>query len=304
MTNNHPSFDKPDENTIIWHYMDFTKFVSFLDKSALFFSTISILRLTDKHEGTYNEATVEASKQKPFSIHQIGSPLLREFGKLLAINCWHMNEIESVAMWNVYLKGNPGVAIQSTVKNLDSSIDDKLNVSIGRVHYLEEDDVIPEPDGFNSLNAALWKWKSYQYENELRAVVISQPEELFKYNGTYIPVNLNHLIQKIVISPKSPRWFSELVSSISSKYGLADKVDSSRLDMSPGNIDNNKLSVAITCPLCDTNQEILIEPYILREYPHNSTIIFSADRLTIVCQKCAKSLVINFNVDLVEENTS
>ena len=295
MTNKHPSFNMPDDNTIIWRYMDFTKLVSLLEKEALFFSTISILRESDQHEGTYNLATIEASKQQPFSIHDIGSDMLRTFGKHIAVNCWHMNEIESVAMWNVYLNNGPGVAIQSTVKLLNSNLNPDSNQQdflIGKVHYLAEDEVIPEPDGFNALNAVIWKWKSYQYENELRAVIISRPEELYKYNGLYVPVNLNQLIQKIVISPKAPKWFSELIYSISEKYDLSKKVSNSRLDMSPGSLDQNKLDLEWTCPLCDTTQKTNIEPFIVKDYADNSTTVFSADRVFLRCENCEQSLIV------------
>lgn len=293
--NSHPSFITPDENTIIWHYMDFTKFVSLLEKQALFFSTIGILRGNDEHEGTYTPATVEVSKEKPFSIHDIGSDLLRSFGRMLAANCWHMNEIESVAMWKVYLRNNPGVAIQSTVKSLSSNLDrskTQRDIHIGKIHYLSEADVVPEPEGFNGMNAVLWKWQSYQYENEVRAVVLSPVEEYYKYNGVYIPIDLDSLIHKIVISPKAPRWYSELITSISDKYGLGEKIASSRLDIKPGNIDNDMFSIDFVCPLCNEKQEFTIDPFVVKEYPQNLTVVFSADRVSVQCQNCEKFLVI------------
>lgn len=305
MRKQHPSFIVPDEKTTIWRYMDFTKFVSLLERRALFFSSFSILRETDEHEGTYNTSTLEASRQKPFSVHDIGSDLLRTFGNFLAVNCWHMNEIESVAMWNVYLNGNPGVAIQSTFKNLDDSLNSdatKTRIDIGKVHYLAEDELIPEPSGFNALNAALWKWNSYQYENELRAVMISRIEEMYKYNGVYVPVDLHRLIQKIVVSPKAPKWFLELIVSISSKYELGDRVESSRLDKSPGNMDNNKLRIKWSCPKCQATKETSIEAFIIKEYSNNSTTVFTADKVTVRCQDCEANVVIRLPIDLTDEN--
>ncbi|MBX3084826.1 MAG: hypothetical protein KF716_24540 [Anaerolineae bacterium] len=295
MAVDHPSFIQPDENTTIWHYMDFTKYVSLLEKNALFFSTVSVLRKMDEHEGTYNEATIAASKENSLSVHSIGSELLRTFGKFLTINCWHMNEIESVAMWEVYLKNNPGIAIQSTFNYLKSSFSNDYDVNIGKVHYLSEEDPIPEPAGFNGLNAVLWKRKSYQYETELRAVMIAPLEQLYKYNGLYIPVNLNHLIQKVVISPKAPRWYSELVLSISERYGFHDKVTPSRLDTDPRIIDQNELSISVTCPSCNVKQEVFVEPFVVKDAPNNARIIYSADRFTVRCQNCEKYLTFALN---------
>ena len=45
----HEYMVKPDEEQKVWRYLDFTKFLSLLDKNALFFSRID--RLTDKYEG-------------------------------------------------------------------------------------------------------------------------------------------------------------------------------------------------------------------------------------------------------------
>jgi hypothetical protein len=256
---------------------------------------VSILREQDKHEGTFNQATIEAHRIKKdqgvFSIFDIGSGLLRSFGKFIAVNCWHINPIESVAMWNIYLGGINGIAIQSTVQRLKGSFDGEptREISIGKVHYLAEDQITPEPNGFNGFNSVLWKWKSYEYENELRAALLSRPEELYKYNGIFIPVKLDQLIEKVVVSPKAPVWFSELIVALASKHGFGDKVTPSRLGASPGSIDNNQVSISVPCPSCNTVQEIVVEPFIVKDYPDNSTTVFSADRVSTHCRNCGVS---------------
>ena len=201
-----------------------------------------------------------------------------------------MNTIESTAMWDVYLRGELGVAIQSTVAMLDSAIQKTENivgdVYSGAVNYLNEDESIPEPDGFNGLNAVMWKRNSYQHENELRAVAITLPEQSYKYNGVYIPVDLQQLVQKIIISPKAPRWYSELIFSVAEKYKLRNRVTASRLDETPGTIDDTRLPIAWICPQCQTSQKVIAEPFIIKELPNNSTILFSADRMSVHCQSC------------------
>ncbi len=211
-------------------------------------------------------------------------------------------------MWEVYLKGVPGIAVQSTVKNLDLALNidsgtglEKLynkKVDIGKVYYLAEDEAIPEPDGFNGLNAVLWKRKSFEYERELRAVVIAPPEELYKYNGMYIPVILNQLIERVIVFPKAPRWFSELVFSISSSYGLGEKVQASRLDAKPGDIENNEFSVKWTCPHCAIEQIATIELFIVKEYLNDTSTVFSADRLNIRCQNCGGSFAVPIRLQM------
>lgn len=58
MYKEHPVFEKPEnENAKIWRYIDFTKFVSLLDKSALFFTRAD--RLGDPFEGSYSRANIK-----------------------------------------------------------------------------------------------------------------------------------------------------------------------------------------------------------------------------------------------------
>jgi hypothetical protein len=53
----HQVFEKPtDENTRIWRYLDFTKFVSLLDRQALFFTRVD--KLGDAFEGSSSKADI------------------------------------------------------------------------------------------------------------------------------------------------------------------------------------------------------------------------------------------------------
>ncbi len=53
MYKEHHEFEEPDDRTIIWRYVDFTKFVSYLDKNALFF--VRSDKLFDRYEGKYTD---------------------------------------------------------------------------------------------------------------------------------------------------------------------------------------------------------------------------------------------------------
>ena len=52
----------------------------------------------------------------------------KHWPKYNAINCWHMNDHESAAMWKLYLKSNEGIAVQSTYETLRDSIIDEEKV--------------------------------------------------------------------------------------------------------------------------------------------------------------------------------
>jgi len=64
----------------------------------------------------------------------------KDYNKYLAINCWHINEHESHAMWKLYSGINKGIAIQSTIGRLKRIIKNsksKYEINIFKVKYLD-----------------------------------------------------------------------------------------------------------------------------------------------------------------------
>ena len=56
----HPAFEQPsDENVSLWRYMDFTKFISLLETSCLYFCRADRLRLDDPFEGSFPKLEYE-----------------------------------------------------------------------------------------------------------------------------------------------------------------------------------------------------------------------------------------------------
>ena len=218
-----------------------------LDKQALFFARAD--RLDDPFEGSYSKANV---KLRPVIYKDIPEESLRamltqlpkfnkEFRRFTIINCWHMNEYESAAMWKLYLKSDEGVAIQSTFKRLTESFIkySEHEIYIGKVKYIDYDtEWLPEG---NSFYPFVHKRKSFEHEHELRAIIGEVPSEGDKIDfnkevfqiGVYIPVNLDTLIEKIFISPTAPEWFDDLVKSIVNKYNFKKQVIKSDLAHGP-----------------------------------------------------------------------
>ena len=242
----HPYFEKPeDENIKIWRYLDFTKFVSLLDKQALFFARSD--ELGDPFEGSFSKANVELRHKIYRDLAELEKFLRdfrtfsREMIRFTIINCWHINEYESSAMWKLYLKSNEGIAIQSTFKRLTECFDksSEFSLHIGKVKYIDYNiDWLPEGNTFYPF---LHKRISFEHERELRAIIQKVPSKngridltlkVFEH-GAYIPVNLNILIEKIYVSPTSPDWFYGLTKSIIEKYELQKEVVRSSLADDP-----------------------------------------------------------------------
>jgi hypothetical protein len=202
--------------------MDFAKFVSMLDKQALFFARID--SLGDAFEGIESRINRKAVRIDAEILSEMNgrtpNDILKEKRQRTVVNCWHINENESTAMWQLYLKSGAGIAIQSTYQRLIDALKDspKYAIKIGTVQYI---DYRHEHYLENMLYPYMFKRNSYEHERELRAVITNS--EPFKESGLLIPVNLKVLIRNVYVSANSENWFNDLVVSVLHKYGFPDK---------------------------------------------------------------------------------
>jgi hypothetical protein len=247
----HPTFVQPeDPNIKVWRYMDFTKLVSLIDSRRLYFTRAD--RFDDPFEGSSPKVNVEARQLIASEIAPEGreafAKAMARFGeinkrwpKYNAINCWHMNEHESAAMWKLYLKSDEGIAVQSTYSKLLASIIDDEKVYLGLVKYIDYDK--EWIDGGNLLSPFVHKRKSFEHEREVRALVIKWPTgdndkgiDLSREtidHGVKIKVDIERLIEKIYVAPSAPNWFADLVRALVQRYGYNFEVVHSRLNEQP-----------------------------------------------------------------------
>jgi len=248
MHKKHPCVERSkNENAKIWRYLDFTKFVSLLDRQALFFCRAD--KLSDPFEGSFSKANLELRRGNYERMPKLAQemmdkrcdPSLKEMKKVTCINCWHINEYEFAAMWKLYLKSKEGIAVQSTWKRLKESFNKQDEIVIGKVEYRDyRVEVVPE---YHPIFAFFSKRKSFEYERELRAAIQSlsvafNQREIDKTgqeigDGKYVPVDLGILIKKIFVSPKAPKWFTKLVKSVVAKYNVSKEVSQSSLSSDP-----------------------------------------------------------------------
>lgn len=244
----------PNQDERIWRYVDFTKLVAMLHTQALFFCRLD--RLLDPFEGSYTaldnqqlgmrlKLIAEQFKGDPTAIRNLQESaalvpqMRRDARKSAAINCWHRNERESAAMWDLYLKSDEGIAISSTFKRLSEALrDSPSKVMLGVVDYIDY-----ETEGFedwgNMYSAFLYKRKSFEHERELRAVVLestgdTQPvSERWNDGGVNIKVDLDALIDAIYIAPSAPSWFASVVTATVAQFGRSFRVVQSDLTREP-----------------------------------------------------------------------
>jgi len=225
---NNPNIKLPqDSDTIVWKYLDLSKFLDLLLSQKLFMSRSD--KFEDQYEGTFSEPTFEEIKKL-----SIDNPDFLNYYKIhrekVAISSWHINEYESFAMWQIFTQNSEGLAIQSTVKRLQEALIPEKNYKqyIGEVNYIDyKKEYIPFDDMFFPF---LFKRKSFQYEREVRIITDVADSNIKLNDGLKINVDISQLIEKIYIHPKSENWYKKLVIQLVTQLGFDFDIEKSDLE--------------------------------------------------------------------------
>src|ERR1700743_313712 len=168
-----PPFLPPPDDTVLWRYSDFTKFMDLIERRSLWFCRAD--KFEDPLEGTFTDAELAHFR----ALRPDGTPLypevhaMQEVSTMMRgttfVNCWREGPHESMAMWDIYGKGSGVVAIKSNVgllKEAFASYSGQVNIS--RVKYVDW-----KKSGFggNALEMCIRKDISYAHESEVRAVI-------------------------------------------------------------------------------------------------------------------------------------
>ena len=217
--------ENPD--TIVWKYLDLSKFVDLLLYQKLFMSRSD--KFEDQYEGTFSEPTFEEIKKL-----SANNPDFLDYYKThrknVVVSSWHINEYESFAMWQIFTQKSEGLAIQSTVKRLQESLETENTYKqyIGEVNYIDyKKEYIPFD---NSFFPFLFKRKSFQYEREIRIITDVSSHNLTIDNGLKIDIGISELIEKIYIHPKSENWYKNLVIELVKRLGFDFEIEKSDLE--------------------------------------------------------------------------
>jgi hypothetical protein len=225
---NNPNIKLPeDPNTVVWKYLDLSKFLDLLMSEKLFMSRSD--KFEDQYEGTFSEPTFEEIKKL-----SIDNPDFLNYYKThrekVAISSWHINEYESFAMWQIFTQNSEGLAIQSTIGRLQESLvpETNFNQYIGEVNYIDyKKEHIPFDDMFFPF---LFKRKSFQYEGEVRIITDIGESDIKINEGLKINININQLIEKIYIHPKSENWYKNLVIQLVKQLEFDFTIEKSDLE--------------------------------------------------------------------------
>jgi hypothetical protein len=228
MYKNNPNITLPENpDTIVWKYLDLSKFLDLLLSRKLFMSRSD--KFEDQYEGTFSEPTYEEIKKL-----SVNNPEFLNYYKShrekVVISSWHINEYESFAMWQIFTQNSEGLAIQSTIGRLQKAMDVEkdFNQYIGEVNYIDyKKEYIPFDDMFFPF---LFKRKSFQYEREVRIIADLSENDIKINDGLKIEVDICQLIEKIYIHPKSENWYKKLVIELVDKLGFDFEIEKSDLE--------------------------------------------------------------------------
>jgi len=206
----------------VWRYMDIEKLLSILVDQALFFASTRTIASDDWFEGQFTADELAALGLDPTVFKEIDEKYNATLLSQLFFNCWHMNNSESDAMWKIYVNGNGGVAISSTVARLKESFrNSPEDISLGKITYAVGTHGVHVD---HPVRRYMRKKPAFSHEQEARLVFFDEYRSHLGRPGVLIPVDVNVLIEKVVISPKAEAWFLSLVKNLVAKLGYGIKV--------------------------------------------------------------------------------
>ena len=240
----HPDLITPPNDTVLWRYSDFAKFMDLIERRKLWFSRAD--KFEDPLEGTFTDAEI-AHFRSPQPDGTPGHPVAQSFAEIsnmmrgtTFVNCWREGKHESMAMWDIYGKGSGVVAIKSTVGLLKEAVASyKWDVMISRVKYIDWNE---RNWGGNALEMCVRKDLSYAHESEVRAVIwglgtqtggsslVTMPPDndmtSIKF-GEEVDVDPARLITEVMVGPREQSRIFNLVQVIMKRYGLPQAVKAS-----------------------------------------------------------------------------
>jgi hypothetical protein len=165
----YPDQLEPDQDAVIWRFMDLTKFHDLMQTGELYFCRADRFP-NDTREGLPPEEYLPILGLNPFDIldrrelsHHLGSDA--QFREGFYISCWHLFREETYKMWKEY--GRQGVAICSRYRLLKSALDAMGDRAfLGLVRYGSK-----HLTGWNIIRFITTKRLKYEDEREIRATL-------------------------------------------------------------------------------------------------------------------------------------
>lgn len=226
--------DGLDNRAILWRYMDIAKFISMLEQNAIWLARADTFG--DKHEGQFPDEMREYTKKAYEGFDDSDNFPVKDANdfqdyliKNTFISCWHHNLEENMVMWEIYGRDKNAVAIQTTVEDIVNNVEPSALLG----HSLIFKDVIyKNADEISGVllyeDCFFRKRRHFSFEKEVRISLdtyspLSPTKDTPK--GYKLPALLSRMINKVVVHPDSPKWFFDVVDSVTKRYKLHAPVE-------------------------------------------------------------------------------
>lgn len=262
----HYNIESINSNDYLWKFISIEKFLSIILNRKLFFTRLD--KFEDTLEGIAPELLLldyaeDALLNLPFEISSFPYNLLstrsdslmdklHETQKYNFANCWFLSSdnVESVAMWNLYSKPN-SVALNIKFNNFidkitKNGIRSNINIKnfmLGGINYIDFQNPIEVGESIEKLKFTPFiKDKSFRHENEFRMIAeienykvktfepkpgISKYKQKEFYDRTSqihgVNIWLNNFLEydfEIVFHPKIESWVKDDISKILEKFEI------------------------------------------------------------------------------------
>jgi hypothetical protein len=227
----------PDER--VWRYMSLERLFALLSNKALHFSPLAAM--SDTSEGKLPpKAWEETKKQLPSHLLEEGVGMGGDTGDALTaimveqrrtdacVSCWYIDSLDSLGMWQEYAPNN-GVAIQSTLRRLGSSLrDSSTPVVVSPVRYFgpNEEEAYSNEAFYGSLYI---KNDKFRHEKECRALAY----RVNMGSGFDIPAKVDDLIERLVLSPELRDWAVPFITEAIRRFDFDGPIEKSKLKTTP-----------------------------------------------------------------------
>jgi hypothetical protein len=208
----------------IWRYVNTDTYLDLITKEHLYFTPCN--RFDDPLEGTCTRKDLEFFTSMGPKLANDYRYHLEKIKPFVAVNCWHINDNESLSMWKIYTEKGKGIVIESTYSRLIQSLKAaRDDIFIGKVDYIDHYENDEYTCG-NALSCYFKKDSSFSYEQELRAVKWLHKSkngktdyETFPTSQEYLtPIDVTLLVESIRFSPELDPWLCEALRIVTEKF--------------------------------------------------------------------------------------
>ena len=216
------SDDLADPEVRIWRFLGVHKFLNMLVSKKVYFTQLARLCTDDPYEGWY-ETPDYPELPEGYRFPDITA-------QNLYVSCWHKGNSEPAGLWKIYSEPYGGLAVETSLDRIKKAFEATSEIIvIGEIKYGND-----FGDVSNGHAPAFRKRSNFEYESEVRLSYCPQVGGISSTSknlpdGIPIDCDLQALINRIVVGPKTDQWMLETIRNLVSQLGFEFSVSPSSL---------------------------------------------------------------------------